>query len=881
VAGSQTLKFEILGEASSASRAFKDTASGAALAARGAKQLADSLGLQSKSAQVSAAATLSLVKSDDLLRDAELALAASADEASSQLRQQGRAAEETAVKTRLAGDAAKGAGGGFGLLASPMGAAVAAGVALSPVIATVGTGMAGLALAAESTVKPILEAGTATAQAKEALAGLDPAQKAAYQSLGALKTEFSGFSKSLEPEVLGVFNKGLHLASGLLGDIQPVAAATGKALGSVLGEVDAEFRSQSWQRFFGFMAENAGPDVRMLGNVVVDLTADLPPLLEALQPVAAGFLTLADDAAKAIGAVEAFGAPVSANAQSVAKASEANRGFFGSVVHYLDDLKLWQTQALGVKQANDGVAGSTHALGDTAARAAPPLHGLGLANQFVQQEADSASSAVGKLNSAWSAFLGLSSSLVTAQLGVDGDLKTLTADAKAAGGSFTGVNDASQKLQSDFEGNLLPGVENVIGGMRQAHASAADLASVLSTDLKPAVDAGALSNKALRQQIYDMAVQAGYTGPNQLKPLKGWIDGNAGSAQNAADKVSNLSAKLASLPKAVGTRVSVTATAQGTLNAISHLPGLSPTTGSLVFTGGAARGMMVTGGTPGRDSVLIAAMPGEVVVPTAMVKAGAVDHLRGSIPGFAAGGVVDLAGPAGFAARSEGTWAQKAAGAWAQASKSAFEGAAAKAAAAAAAALAGPGGGAPSANAALAKRLYPAYASGAVWDAWNYVAMRESGWNQFATNPSSGAYGIGQALPYTKMPKAAWPASAGGSSNPTAQIEWMWNYMAGRYGGPVGAAAHERQYNWYGNGLDAVIGKPTLIGVGERGPEHVQVTPVVPGRGGGGTVEVHLHVNAPVGSQQQLENWLQEGINKLARTGRMRYALRESPSARG
>jgi hypothetical protein len=159
--------------------------------------------------------------------------------------------------------------------------------------------------------------------------------------------------------------------------------------------------------------------------------------------------------------------------------------------------------------------------------------------------------------------------------------------------------------------------------------------------------------------------------------------------------------------------------------------------------------------------------------------------------------------------------------------------------------------------------------------------MRESGWNQFATNPSSGAYGIPQALPFTKMPRAAWPASAGGSSNPTAQIEWMWNYMAATYGGPIGAADHERQYNWYGNGLNAVVSKPTLIGVGERGPEHVQVTPVVPGRGTGGDVHVHLENHGIIGSQQEMRNWLQNEVDNLARDGRLRYALQQSPSARG
>lgn len=54
-----------------------------------------------------------------------------------------------------------------------------------------------------------------------------------------------------------------------------------------------------------------------------------------------------------------------------------------------------------------------------------------------------------------------------------------------------------------------------------------------------------------------------------------------------------------------------------------------------------AAGGYVSGGVSGRDSVPIMAMPGEVVVPTQMVKGGAVDHLRGKLPGFAAGGVVD------------------------------------------------------------------------------------------------------------------------------------------------------------------------------------------------------------------------------------------------
>ncbi len=55
---------------------------------------------------------------------------------------------------------------------------------------------------------------------------------------------------------------------------------------------------------------------------------------------------------------------------------------------------------------------------------------------------------------------------------------------------------------------------------------------------------------------------------------------------------------------------------------------------------GAARGMFITAGTtPTADDVLARVSKGELVVPTQIVSSGAVDHLRGKIPGFASGGV--------------------------------------------------------------------------------------------------------------------------------------------------------------------------------------------------------------------------------------------------
>jgi hypothetical protein len=69
----------------------------------------------------------------------------------------------------------------------------------------------------------------------------------------------------------------------------------------------------------------------------------------------------------------------------------------------------------------------------------------------------------------------------------------------------------------------------------------------------------------------------------------------------------------------------------------------------------------------------------------------------------------------------------------------------------------------------------------------------ESGWNPYAQNPSSGAYGIPQALPGSKM------SSAGGDwqSNPATQIRWGLSYIQGNYGSPCGAWAHEETAGWY------------------------------------------------------------------------------------
>ncbi len=70
---------------------------------------------------------------------------------------------------------------------------------------------------------------------------------------------------------------------------------------------------------------------------------------------------------------------------------------------------------------------------------------------------------------------------------------------------------------------------------------------------------------------------------------------------------------------------------------------------------------------------------------------------------------------------------------------------------------------------------------------------KESGWRVNAENSSSGAYGIPQALPGSKMASAGedWRTSA------ATQITWGLGYIAGRYGTPCDAWAHSMSTGWY------------------------------------------------------------------------------------
>lgn len=137
------------------------------------------------------------------------------------------------------------------------------------------------------------------------------------------------------------------------------------------------------------------------------------------------------------------------------------------------------------------------------------------------------------------------------------------------------------------------------------------------------------------------------------------------------------------------------------------------------------------------------------------------------------------------------------------------------------------------ANKAIMKAVFASYGwgTGPEWAAQDYLEMREAGYNNYAQNPHSTAFGMGQFLDST------WGAYGfRKTSDSRIQSQAMAAYEGARYGGPLGAAAHERAFNWYGGGGPA----GGLIGVGEYGPELLRVP---------GGSSVIPHANAAIAAQ--------------------------------
>ncbi|MFE7399613.1 hypothetical protein [Streptomyces sp. NPDC057557] len=167
----------------------------------------------------------------------------------------------------------------------------------------------------------------------------------------------------------------------------------------------------------------------------------------------------------------------------------------------------------------------------------------------------------------------------------------------------------------------------------------------------------------------------------------------------------------------------------------------------------------------------------------------------------------------------------------------------------------GGGGGSVGAAQTAARQMLGEFGWGdSQWSPLKKLWQGESGWRWNASNPSSGAYGIPQSLPGSKM------ASAGADwrTNPSTQIKWGLGYIKNRpdYGSPAAAYSKwlSRSPHWYDNGGYLPEGL-SLVANGTGKPEPVFTSSqwdtlrANAGQGGGATT-VHADVKVYVGDRE-------------------------------
>lgn len=172
--------------------------------------------------------------------------------------------------------------------------------------------------------------------------------------------------------------------------------------------------------------------------------------------------------------------------------------------------------------------------------------------------------------------------------------------------------------------------------------------------------------------------------------------------------------------------------------------------------------------------------------------------------------------------------------------------------------------------------------AGPQWAALYNLWMGESGWNPGALNKSSGAYGIPQSLPASKM------ASAGSDwrTNAATQIKWGTNYIKSVYGNPVNAYSKwlARKPHWYdaggiARGVGAIFkntNQPERVLSPRQTTAFEHLVGALTTRpltaGGGGTTVIHatFENHGVIGSQHELENWFVRTTDTLKRKGRIK-----------
>jgi hypothetical protein len=230
--------------------------------------------------------------------------------------------------------------------------------------------------------------------------------------------------------------------------------------------------------------------------------------------------------------------------------------------------------------------------------------------------------------------------IVTAELAMGDNTNQMAAIvAKTFGISMPDAIGLVKRSLGDLAAKTLPGAQGAFltfaeVGLGKTTSKAHDLWNEVVARLGPKLDdLGSLAGGPAKKKFIDWAENGLHLSKDKATEL--WKE--LVTLQNHIDSLHG---------KNVG--VNFVGTGSGSIAFKESIPGVTTGPSSTGILGFHAAGGFISGGIPGKDSVLSMLMPGEVVVPTSMVREGAVDHLRGMLPGFASGGVAGSTGSAKF-----------------------------------------------------------------------------------------------------------------------------------------------------------------------------------------------------------------------------------------
>ena len=569
------------------------------------------------------------------------------------------------------------------------GVAVAAG-GLASGLAAAGAGLGVFGVVAKSVVTEASKAATAyaAAQAKmsaastpaqraaalkaeqAAMAGLSPAVKTLAGELGHAQGQWKKFTDAAAPGVVSVIGQGLGLLPKILADMKPFLAPVETALHGIIGQLNTGLSSAGFKSFIDLLAKNTGPAITKIATAVGNVVVGIGGILRAFMPTSQVMLggidkitakfrewgttlsshtgfqslmaTFKEETPQAVGILKNLGevianvgkamfglssfsnskmllnmlTPLSGVMVSLSRNTDLVRiAMYGLMAVKIGQQFSWVTDAWkGIVKFAAATEGAT--IAQTIAAAATRAWGLAMdALPWVALAAAviAVAAVVIKYHTQiWHFMIRVWDDILHIISGVWGWIQRNWPLLLAI---ITGPVGLAILWITKHFGDITSAVKTVLDAVKTAW----DIAwGALKTAFRIFIVDGVLTPIGW---IIDAAAKA-----------FGWIPGLGGKLKDAAkhfgqfkDDVNN------SLGGLNGRTIPINVAMTSSTN---------PYPGGI--SGRAAAGMYVAQGRPGVDDQLILAQRGEVIVPTGMVRAGEVDHLRGRIPGFAAGGQVGV-----------------------------------------------------------------------------------------------------------------------------------------------------------------------------------------------------------------------------------------------